>query len=556
MKHSARRVTLERVDRTRCLASRLVSRLASLRGRPRSRSRRPLLPALLALLALGWGGAAGQPLYELPQVAVRVTGDAIVLRGPAGELTYLQGLGWLEPLDAPPPQLVGDAVYGNAELAAALGIATPRLGEVRFGGREEVRVVLDLPELASSASLAALDGLQGRVAADEALTLTLPPLLLPAAPPEPYHGIDVSLAGGPHGTELTLAGPAMHYRVFTLDAPVRLVVDLVPAPRAPILESREQVAPGVVYRQLRADTPVGATAVHLLEVAPGAGEFRVVGASRSPMTTSQLAAGGIAAINGGYFDTATFDAIGLLRVDYGLVSLPSRNRAAVAFGGAAEAPTIDRVRARVQVRVDGRLLDAPAGALTLERGAGAWAGAPDKGVILLRGDRVLDNKVGPRQVPTGGAALVYDPSLRALALADAGDTLSVLVDMQPEAFDRARYALEAGPLLLKDGRVAYEPEREAFVRDQRILDAFTQQAAIGRRADDTVLLVVAEVMRAEDLVPLLQRLGAVDAMRLDSGSSTTLVVDGEVVNRSQERRVVTAIVLVPDALGARAPNSR
>jgi len=35
-------------------------------------------------------------------------------------------------------------------------------------------------------------------------------------------------------------------------------------------------------------------------------------------------------------------------------------------------------------------------------------------------------------------------------------------------------------------------------------------------------------------------------MRLDSGSSTTLVVGGEVVNRRTERRVVSAIVFLPE----------
>jgi len=34
-------------------------------------------------------------------------------------------------------------------------------------------------------------------------------------------------------------------------------------------------------------------------------------------------------------------------------------------------------------------------------------------------------------------------------------------------------------------------------------------------------------------------------MRLDSGSSATLLVDGQVVNRRTQRRVVSAIVYLP-----------
>jgi exopolysaccharide biosynthesis protein len=107
--------------------------------------------------------------------------------------------------------------------------------------------------------------------------------------------------------------------------------------------------------------------------------------------------------------------------------------------------------------------------------------------------------------------------------------------------------VEAGPLLLKDGRPAFEPEREAFARGVRILDEVTQQAAIGVRADGTVLLVAAEAMVAADLVALFEALGARDAMRLDSGGSTTLVADGLVLNRRTERAVANAIVWRPEA---------
>ena len=47
---------------------------------------------------------------------------------------------------------------------------------------------------------------------------------------------------------------------------------------------------------------------------------------------------------------------------------------------------------------------------------------------------------------------------------------------------------------------------------------------------------------AADLVALFQALGARDAMRLDSGGSTTLVADGRVLNRGTERAVANAIV--------------
>lgn len=159
----------------------------------------------------------------------------------------------------------------------------------------------------------------------------------------------------------------------------------------------------------------------------------------------------------------------------------------------------------------------------------------------------MSNKVGPRTVPPDGFALVYDPARRDLALINEGDSAALELDFQPEVFETVRYAVEAGPLLVSGGRSAFDPALEAFRRGERILDDYTQQAAVGVKADGTVLLVAADNMIAEELVPLMLSLGGYDAMRLDSGGSTTLFIDGEVVNRTSERRVVSAIVFVPYA---------
>jgi len=252
----------------------------------------------------------------------------------------------------------------------------------------------------------------------------------------------------------------------------------------------------------------------------------------------------VAAINAGYFDPATFAAIGLLRVDYGTLSLPTRQRATVAFGPGGA--TIARLSAHLSLQVDGRTVDAgdsSAGEIGIATAAGTLVGGPRVGVITAQQGVVLGNTVGPRSVPPAGFALVYPPDRSALARIDAGSVVALNLQLRPAAFDAAPYAVEAGPLLVEGGQAAFDPSQEGFPAGQRILDAVTQQSAIGIRPDGTVLLVVAESMRAADLVPLFLALGARDAMRLDSGSSATLVADGEPLNRRSERRVVSAIVV-------------
>ncbi len=505
---------------------------------------RPLLPVALTLLLVLTGAAWAQPstLYRLPGASVHVTDGAIRLSYGGTELTYVEGLGWLGDVRADPPQVSPDGVLVDGSVLDALGVSLPRLADVRFGGNGDVRVVLDVRDLSESD----VSGLrrEGDVASGNPLTLHLPPMLLPASSPDPYHGVEVAVDPEPGGVRASVSGPAFHYKVFPLSNPTRVVIDIVPQKQAELPEIDRTLAPGVRYRRFNAPSSSGSSVVHLISIAPGDAELRVVGASREPRTLTQLASGAVAGINAGYFDPSTFAAVGLLRVDYGMLSLPTRSRAAVAFSPSGA--SIARLHAHLSLRVDGRSVDAGetgAGNIGVATAAGALVGGPRVGVITVQHGVVLGNRVGPRSVPPAGFALVYPPDHRTLARVDAGSSVALDLQLQPASFDAAPYVVEAGPLLVKNGQAAFDPQAEGFPTGQRILDAVTQQSAIGIMPDGTVLLVVAQSMRASDLVPLFLGLGARDAMRLDSGSSATLVADGKPLNRTFERKVVSAIVV-------------
>lgn len=532
-------------------------------------ARSPLvLSVLLVVASLGPLAAAQGEVVRLEGVEVTQTAEALVLRQGGRELVYVQGLGWLDGLDAPAPRVEDGVVYAVAAVRDALagapqgpatqGPATPmapaadvaRLLGVRVSGDVDVRVVLDL-DGAPSARLAALAGI-GRVEDDDRLHLDLPVDAVPADLPTEVGSFDLRWTPDEDGVRLEIDGVAFAYDVFTLAGPTRVVLDLRPdrdAGPAPT-EEVEVLAPGVVYRTFRAAGAGGPSRVHVVEIAPGQGEWRVVGTSGDPRPTVRWAEGAFAAINGGYFDTGTRSAIGLFVVDGAWLSPPSRGRAAVGFG--PDGAVIDRVSARFGVSLDGRVVLTPghpdAARVTVHQVSGSWAGSGREGVLLLDAeDRVVANRVGPVRVPAGGIAVAYPPEVRALALAEPGAHVRTELRVEPPGFARVWYAVEAGPLLLRDGRPAFEPDLEAFARGVRILDEVTQQAAIGVKADGTVLLVAAEAMVAGDLIAVFERLGARDAMRLDSGGSTTLVADGRVLNRRSERAVANAIVWRPVA---------
>lgn len=135
--------------------------------------------------------------------------------------------------------------------------------------------------------------------------------------------------------------------------------------------------------------------------------------------------------------------------------------------------------------------------------------------------------------------------------------------------------LQAGPALVSGGRpiVRDGEDREGFSAgnaqfDSDITAGRHPRAAIG--IDGTRLIAVASEGRAPDeaglslgeLARLMAGLGALEAINLDGGGSTSLVAGGRLVNRPREadgrdipggRPLLTAIAFVPRGQAAAAP---
>jgi exopolysaccharide biosynthesis protein len=150
---------------------------------------------------------------------------------------------------------------------------------------------------------------------------------------------------------------------------------------------------------------------------------------------------------------------------------------------------------------------------------------PGQGAIAARGASAVD----------AAGALLYD------------GTATVTVDM-----DGAYHAVGGFPVLFEDGEYTIFPDDAGnHRRDARTVAGWT--------ADGTLLLVTAD-QRADwshglsitEAARLLRTLGAVEAMNLDGGGSTTFVEGGFVTNQPsdgteapQARSTVDALVIVP-----------
>ena len=114
-----------------------------------------------------------------------------------------------------------------------------------------------------------------------------------------------------------------------------------------------------------------------------------------------------------------------------------------------------------------------------------------------------------------------------------------------------RDALSAGPALIMDGDIRITADEEVFFGSS-IPDVHPRSAA-GKTADGALLVLVVDGRQdlsrgvyLEELASLMLDLGAVEALNLDGGGSSTLVVNGTLLNRptggTTEREVLSAIV--------------
>ena len=316
----------------------------------------------------------------------------------------------------------------------------------------------------------------------------------------------------------------------------------------------------------------GPWVVHLLEADPARVEVRsahALDAAFGLETTSAIARrhGALAAINGGFYlpeDELAGDSAGTLIVAGRLLSEPDRGRATVGFlreegrlralfgrpsycalatlasGDQIEIDGVDRRRGR-----DEAILYTP----EFHRSTLTGPGGVEAVIVAGRIVEVRDG-VGGTAIPADGFVLSVGPArtsedgveLRVGEMVSIEQRLVARPGDPAQRWDRAESAVSAGPLLLAAGAEVGRPELEAI--SQVFARARHPRTAVGVRADGTLLLVAVEGRRPErsvgmtlaELTGLLRDLGAVDAINLDGGGSTAMIVADELVSSPSDRQ--------------------
>lgn len=364
----------------------------------------------------------------------------------------------------------------------------------------------------------------------------------------------------PEVTRLTISlrRPA-RFKVFERDD--RLTINVFPLSQGVVALPK-----GVAYRPIRVATGAGRAQAHVVTIDPRAPGIEIRsalggGAVAATETTSTAATRleAAAAINGNYYSRAGLP-LGLVVLDGRILSAPLPRR--TAFGvNAAGRPWIGPVEFGGRIVTDTGMAVPISAVNRPPRAVGIAMYTPEFGpqtppqalVVLVRGGRIAAFSSGRPAIPTDGYALAAAASQQHLLTNLVREQrVTVQLALKP---DGLRHAMQGGPRLVRAGEIdvpyAWEGFGRWFARTR------TARSAIGIARNGTVLFVTVDRkvgrqgrlestgMDLFELASLMRSLGARDAVNLDGGSSTTLVVGGRVVSappRAGERRVSAMLV--------------
>jgi uncharacterized protein YigE (DUF2233 family) len=180
---------------------------------------------------------------------------------------------------------------------------------------------------------------------------------------------------------------------------------------------------------------------------------------------------------------------------------------------------------------------------------GSYVRTPLEGrlVAVNAQGEVQDTKVSTTMgIPYGGFVL-SDTKEGSISELERGNKVQLSWHTKPGDWQDVVEAVSGGPMLIKDGSLFVDLKDENF-RKAWTGSQIRARTAIGVTADNHLLMCTVEGPHTLwDVAKFLQKMGAVDAMNLDGGGSTTMVVHGATVTRNanaSQRRVASSIVVI------------
>ncbi|MCE2415686.1 phosphodiester glycosidase family protein [Candidatus Poribacteria bacterium] len=336
-------------------------------------------------------------------------------------------------------------------------------------------------------------------------------------------------------------------------------------------DATKSVAQGIEHRQIQEKGVL----TNILAVSPDAVDIRPYRALSAGIGTETLVSlarrhKALAAINGGFFEmVGTFrgESVGALKIDGEWVSEPEQGRAVIGLrtvDGKIEA-YIDRIALRQELVLSSEKT-LPINGMNRNRGENELViyrphfhavtlTMPDGVETVVRNGKVVSihDGQGSSRIPTDGYVLSASGKKcgELLSHIAEGDTVQIRETIIPERVGDSElwasfaHIVGGGPLLLQDG-IALSTKSYAQEGFDKAFHSFWHpRTAVGKKADGTLLFVTITAteagVRRGVMLPRLAELflewGATDALNLDGGNSSMLVIRDEVVSVKQKDAV-------------------
>lgn len=257
-----------------------------------------------------------------------------------------------------------------------------------------------------------------------------------------------------------------------------------------------------------------------------------------------------AAINGGYFNRNNQLPLGAIKVDNRFASGPILGRGVVGWDEAGNWKFDRLTLQETLILSSGQRFPLTAlNSAFVQAGIARYTSEWGSTYTTLTQNEILvpvqNNQIGTQQtaatvgtvipIPVNGYLLVF----RSNRTAAASFTPAIPVQLEslfsPTELTALPNLIGGGPLLLRNGQIVLDGRLEQF--SPAFIQERAARSAIGQTAEGKILIVTAQNNSSgfgatlSDMVEIMQQLGAINALNLDGGSSTTLYLGGQILDR-------------------------
>jgi Phosphodiester glycosidase len=259
-----------------------------------------------------------------------------------------------------------------------------------------------------------------------------------------------------------------------------------------------------------------------------------------------------AAINGGYFNRNNKMPLGAIKRDGKWLSSPILNRGAIGWNDQGKIQ-IARLQMQETIRtskneqlpilaLNSAYVQTGIGRYTSDWGKTYSPIQTDELIITVQQDQVSQitpgNAVGSVNIPipVNGYLLALRAQPELSGSMPIGTSITLNRQISPPELDNYPHVMAAGPWLVQSSKIVLDAKGENFSA------AFSKESAvrsaIASLANGNIVLVAAHNRAGgkgptlAEMAQLLQQMGTVDALNLDGGSSTSLYLGGQLVDRA------------------------